>query len=569
MKVKFEKVRFKNFLSYGNAETEFVYDGYRSTSISGKNGFGKSSLALDVICYGLFNKPYRDIKLSQLINSINNKELLVNTWFSVGADNYRVVRGQKPAVFEIYKNDVLIKEDSNSRDYQALLEKIIGFNHKTFKQIVVIGSANYVPFMQLGSTDRRQIIEEILDISVFSDMQDVAKKTVTDMKASIKNLEYEIQLTKNQIESQKKALNAAETDLQAAEGVRIKKLEEANQGISDLVLKLSELEDGISKTQIDELAMDELLDGKEKISATVSALEHSIKQSKHTMAFFLDSDTCPKCTQEIPSELKKTVMDSENSNIRTKTKKKESAIEILEKISSKIESIVEISKKNTALHAERKIVQNNINNINNQIRSLEKESVNTNSLVPELKSQLRESIEGLLKKTEDKASIQQDIEYYSMAVNMLKDTGIKARIIANFIPVMNQYINEYLSMFDMFVNFELDETFNETIKSRNRDIFSYNSFSEGERCRLDLGILFAWRKIAMAKNSVSTNLLVFDEILDKSLDTEGIATFLDIMSTLEEETNVIVISHRENLPEVFDRTVRIKKVNDFSLIEEN
>lgn len=568
MKVKFEKVKFKNFLSYGNAETEFVYDGYKSTSISGKNGFGKSSLALDVICYGLFNKPYRDINLKQLINSINNKELVVTIWFSVGADKYRVVRGQKPNIFEIYKNDVLIKEDSSSRDYQAFLEGILGFNHKTFKQIVVIGSANYVPFMQLGSNDRRQIIEEILDISVFSDMQDIAKKTVTDMKASIKNLDYEIQLTKNQIESQKKALNAAETDLEASEGVRIKKLAEANQGLSVLNQTISELEDEIAKTRIDELAMDELLDGKEKISATISALEHSIKQSKHTMAFFLDSDTCPKCTQEISSELKKRVMDSENNNIRTKSKKRESAAELLEKVSSKIESIVEISKKNAALHAERRIVQNNINNITNQIRSLETESTNTNSLVPELKSQLRESIEGLLKKTEDKASIQEDVEYYSMAVNMLKDTGIKARIIANFIPIMNQYINEYLSMFDMFVNFELDETFNETIKSRNRDIFSYNSFSEGERCRLDLGILFAWRKIAMAKNSVSTNLLVFDEILDKSLDTEGIATFLDIMSTLEEETNVIVISHRENLPEVFDRNVRIKKVNDFSLIDE-
>lgn len=568
MKVKFEKVRFKNFLSYGNAETEFVYDGYKSTSISGKNGFGKSSLALDVICYGLFNKPYRDINLKQLINSINNKELLVTIWFSVGSDRYMVVRGQKPNIFEIHKNDILIKEDSSSRDYQALLEAILGFNHKTFKQIVVIGSANYVPFMQLSSTDRRQIIEDILDISVFSDMQDVAKKAVTDMKASIKNLDYEIQLTKNQIESQNKALKAAESDLEASEGVRIKKLAEANQGLSELNQTLSELEAEIAKTRIDELLMDELLDGKEKISATISSLEHSIKQSKHTMAFFLDSDVCPKCTQEIPSDLKKQVMDSENANIRTKSKKKESAVDILQKFSSKIDSISEMSKRNTALHTERRFIQSGINNAISLIRELETEPTRNNTLVPELKSQLKESIEGLLKKTEDKASIQEDVEYYSMAVNMLKDSGIKARIIANFIPIMNQYINEYLSMFDMFVNFELDETFNETIKSRNRDIFSYNSFSEGERCRLDLGILFAWRKIAMAKNSVSTNLLVFDEILDKSLDTEGIATFLDIMSTLEEETNVIVISHRENLPEVFDRNIRIKKVNDFSLIEE-
>lgn len=568
MKVKFEKVKFKNFLSYGNAETEFVYDGYKSTSISGKNGFGKSSLALDVICYGLFNKPYRDINLKQLINSINNKELVVTTWFSVGSDKYRVVRGQKPAIFEIYKNDVLIKEESSSRDYQALLEGILGFNHKTFKQIVVIGSANYVPFMQLSSSDRRQIIEEILDISVFSDMQEVARKTVTDMKSSIKNLDYEIQLTKNQIESQRKTLEAAESDHEAAEGVRTQKLSEANQRLSELNQSLSKLETEIEQTKIDELAMDELLDGKEKVSAVLSSLEHSIKQSKHAMAFFLESDTCPKCTQEISSELKKTVMDSENKNIRTKSKKKENAKEIIDKFNEKIESIVEISKRNTTLNSERRITQNNINNILNQIKSLEKESNNNNSLVPELKSQLKDLIEGLLKKTEDKASIQEDVEYYSMAVNMLKDTGIKARIIANFIPIMNQYINEYLSMFDMFVNFELDETFNETIKSRNRDIFSYNSFSEGERCRLDLGILFAWRKIAMSKNSVSTNLLVFDEILDKSLDSEGIATFLDIMSTLEDETNVIVISHRENLPEVFDRTVRIKKVNDFSLIEE-
>ena len=569
MKVKFLKARFKNFLSYGNAESEFVYDGFKATSISGKNGFGKSSLALDVICYALFNKAYRDIKLGQLINSINNKELLVTLFFSIGTDSYKVVRGQKPAVFEIWKNDVLIKEDSNSRDYQALLESILGFNYKTFKQIVVIGSANYVPFMELSAADRRQIIEEILDISVFSGMQDIAKKTVTDLKASIKSLEYELTLAKEQHKEHKRALEAAQTDQEAMEEVRKGKIAEIESELATLDLQMTQIEESLQAVKVPELMMDELLSGKESVVSKISELEHSIRNSKNSMSFFLESDECPKCTQTIPSSLKKSVMDSENGNIRSKTEKKNAFNEILEKFNKKIESVNEIYKKQSALNTERRIIQTKIDSYNKNLKGLLKESTETtNSLVPELKKQLKENVERILFKSEEKSNIQTNLEYYSMAVNMLKDTGIKSRIISNFIPIINQYINEYLGMFDMFIQFELDETFNETIKSRNRDIFSYNSFSEGEKMRISMSILFAWRKVAMAKNSVSTNLLIFDEILDKSLDSEGIATFLDIMAAEEDDTNMIVISHRENLPEVFDRNIRIKKVNDFSIIEE-
>lgn len=569
MKVKFLKARFKNFLSYGNAESEFVYDGFKATSISGKNGFGKSSLALDVICYALFNKAYRDIKLGQLINSINNKELLVNLFFSIGTDSYKVVRGQKPAVFEIWKNGVLIEEDSNSRDYQALLESILGFNYKTFKQIVVIGSANYVPFMELSAPDRRQIIEEILDISVFSGMQEIAKKIVTDLKASIKSLEYELTLAKEQHKEHKRALEAAQTDQEAMEEVRKGKIAEIESELATLDLQMTQIEESLQAVKVPELMMDELLSGKESVVSKISELEHSIRNSKNSMSFFLESDECPKCTQTIPSSLKKSVMDSENGNIRSKTEKKNAFNEILEKFNKKIESVNEIYKKQSALNTERRIIQTKIDSYNKNLKGLLKESTETtNSLVPELKKQLKENIERILFKSEEKSNIQTNLEYYSMAVNMLKDTGIKSRIISNFIPIINQYINEYLGMFDMFIQFELDETFNETIKSRNRDIFSYNSFSEGEKMRISMSILFAWRKVAMAKNSVSTNILIFDEILDKSLDSEGIATFLDIMAAEEDDTNMIVISHRENLPEVFDRNIRIKKVNDFSIIEE-
>lgn len=569
MKVKFLKARFKNFLSYGNAESEFVYDGFKATSISGKNGFGKSSLALDVICYALFNKAYRDIKLGQLINSINNKELLVTLFFSIGTDSYKVVRGQKPAVFEIWKNDVLIKEDSNSRDYQALLESILGFNYKTFKQIVVIGSANYVPFMELSAADRRQIIEEILDISVFSGMQDIAKKTVTDLKASIKSLEYELTLAKEQHKEHKRALEAAQTDQEAMEEVRKGKIAEIESELATLDLQMTQIEESLQAVKVPELMMDELLSGKESVVSKISELEHSIRNSKNSMSFFLESDECPKCTQTIPSSLKKSVMDSENGNIRSKTEKKNVFNEILEKFNKKIELVNEIYKKQSALNTERRIIQTKIDSYNKSLNGLLKESTETtNSLVPELKKQLKENVERILFKSEEKSDTQTNLEYYTMAVNMLKDTGIKSRIISNFIPIINQYINEYLGMFDMFIQFELDETFNETIKSRNRDIFSYNSFSEGEKMRISMSILFAWRKVAMAKNSVSTNLLIFDEILDKSLDSEGIATFLDIMAAEEDDTNMIVISHRENLPEVFDRNIRIKKVNDFSIIEE-
>ena len=433
----------------------------------------------------------------------------------------------------------------------------------------MIGSANYVPFMELSAADRRLIIEEILDISVFSSMQDIAKKTVTELKATVKSLEYEITLAKEQHKEHKRALEAAQTDQEAANEVRRGKIATIESELSMLSEQMEQIEESLKKLTVPELMMDELLSGKESVVSKISELEHSIRNSKNSMAFFLESDECPKCTQTIPSSLKKTVMDSENSNVRSKTEKKNAFRGILEKFDKKIESINEIYKKQSSLNTERRIIQTKIDSGNKNLKGLIAESnETTNSLVPELKRQLKENIEKILAKTEEKSNTQTNLEYYTMAVNMLKDTGIKSRIISNFIPIINQYINEYLGMFDMFIQFELDETFNETIKSRNRDIFSYNSFSEGEKMRISMSILFAWRKVAMAKNSVSTNLLIFDEVLDKSMDSEGIATFLDIMAAEEDDTNMIVISHRENLPEVFDRNIRIKKVNDFSIIEE-
>ncbi len=566
-KVIFEKIRFKNFLSYGNAETEFDYTSHRNTIVTAKNGSGKSGFGLDTLCYVLFNKPYRAIKLGQLINSINNKQLLVTIWFSIGVDRYKVVRGQKPSVFEIWKNDVLIPEDSNTFSYQECLESILGFNYKTFKQIVVIGTAGYVQFMQLDAKDRRTIIEEILSISVFSTMQDIAKKEATTIKSSITNVEYDIDLSKNQIANQQKIIKIAEEDVEKAESERVAQLEHHRAQLLEHQERLKELEEKLDALQDKTKDYTQLTTKKTKLLEAMSAHNHAINGSKKHLNFFSNNDVCPQCNQDISDELKQSVIESETAAIAGKETKLGEIETYLNALVSKLNTVESVLADIREIETQKRIAAINISNSVERVTSLSVPSKSFVGSVDEAKRQLKEILENVLKKTEEKSTLQTDLEYHQMAVNMLKDTGIKSRIIANFIPIMNQFINEYLNLFDMFVNFELDEMFNETIKSRNRDTFTYNSFSEGEKAKIDLSILFSWRKIAMMKNSISTNLIIFDETLDRSLDPESVDTFMDILDGIDPDVHTIVISHRNVAPEIFDRHVQIKKVNDMSILQ--
>lgn len=566
-KILFQKIRFKNLLSYGNAFTEFDYTTHKHTIVTAKNGSGKSGFGLDALCYALFNKPYRDIKLGQLVNSINNKQLVVEIEFEKGTEKYKVVRGQKPSVFEIWKNGELIPEDSNSLGYQETLETILGFNYKTFKQIVVIGSAGYVQFMNLKAPERRAIIEDILSISVFSDMQEIAKKEVTTLKSAISAIDYEIDLCKSQMENQKKMIAAAEFDLEQAEKERLEKLqtqldklETLKEDLNSIDVKIESLKEKTKDQQKFTKQKKQLYDARSKLTNEVSAF-------KKTLDFFSHNETCPTCTQEIDLGLKQSVVSDAESNIAVRTGRIKEFDDYYEGLETKLSAIEAIMDEVWQLESKRRVVDANITNANDLIRSLSVPAKAFVGSVEESKRQLNESLASVVEKNDAKAVLQEKLDYHSMAVNMLKDTGIKARIISSFIPIMNQYINEYLNLFDMFVNFELNETFDETIKSRHRDAFTYNSFSEGEKMRIDMSILFAWRKIAMMKNSISTNLIIFDETLDRSLDAESVDTFMELLDNLDPDVHTIVISHRGVAPEMFDRHVEIKKVNDMSILQ--
>ena len=566
MHVKFHSVKFKNLLSYGNVETEIVLDKFRHTIVTATNGAGKSSAYLDSITYALYGKPYRNIKLGQLINSINGKALSVTVEFSIGTDSYRVVRGQKPAVFEIYKNSELILEDAASRDYQEYLEtKILGISYKTFKQIVVIGSATYVPFMSLSAAERRAITEDVLDISIFSDMSDIAKKRVLELRSAFDSISFEITNAQQSITAQKSILTSLER-------------EQEELAISNEALK-SELYASIAKYETEIAELDELIEtnksSADKHSALVSSrtkcqmqlakLEAKQSSLEATMKFY-DSETCPTCNQTISVELKEQKHSECSGEQQQLVENQRKVLDYLSSFDAKItEQLVHVNAYQQSVNRKLSAV-NSMNMTRLQLNKLNEQKPKTASI--DLCKQTIEKLTNTVsEKTDQKFATATQLEYYRTAVDLLKDSGIKAKVIATFIPILNQTINEYLEKFDLFINFHLDETFNETIKSRGRDTFSYNSFSEGEKAKLNICILMAWRKIAISRNSVSTNLLVFDETMDTSMDDDSVGVFTDILESVEGDVNTVVISHRNVVPELFDQHVQIKKVRDFSVIE--
>lgn len=566
MHVKFHSVKFKNLLSYGNAETEIILDKYRHTIVTATNGAGKSSAYLDSITYALYGKPYRNIKLGQLINSINGKALLVTVEFSIGTDSYRVVRGQKPAVFEIYKNSALILEDAASRDYQEYLEtKILGISYKTFKQIVVIGSATYVPFMSLSAAERRAITEDVLDISIFSDMSDIAKKRVLELRSAFDSISFEITNAQQSITAQKAILDSLER-------------EQEELAVSNAALK-SELYNEIARCEAEIAELDVLIESNKtaadkhstlvssrtkcqmqlaKLDAKQSSLESTLK--------FYDSETCPTCNQSISRELKDKKHVECSIEQQQLVEHQRKVLDYLSSFDTKIaEQLVHVNAYQQTVNKKFAIV-NCVNNARKQLDKLNEQKPKTAS-IDLCKQTIERLTDTVSQKTDEKFATTTQLEYYKTAVDLLKDSGIKAKVIATFIPILNQTINEYLEKFDLFINFELDETFNETIKSRGRDTFSYNSFSEGEKAKLNICILMAWRRIAISRNSVSTNLLVFDETMDTSMDDDSVGVFTDILESVEGDVNTVVISHRNVVPELFDQHVQIKKVRDFSVIE--
>ena len=564
----FKTVRWKNFLSTGNAFSEIQLDASPATLIVGSNGAGKSTF-LDAICFGLFNKPFRKITKAQLVNAVNEKDLLVEIEFSIGSRDYMIRRGFKPTLFEIYLNGSMLSQEAAMNEQQKHLEQsILRLNYKSFTQVVILGSSCFVPFMQLSPPNRREVIEDLLDIRIFSTMNTLLRDKVKSVKETLRECEYQVDLAKNKVEMQQNLIANLQEQSNANTSRRkgeIKDLEEEISSTMDAVTK------GLGKLSSKEKSLEAYGDlDKEQTELLVYQDRFKTKKKAFNKEykFFDKNDNCPTCHQTITKELK----NDKKKIINVSLKELDDATVALQQ---KLEILLEKI-------AERQIIHNEIREINDTISSYNKEiqwkkkqiqdiedKINTGTVVSlkKEKEKLKEIAKDGMKVEESLLDSKKTRDDYDVVSNMLKDTGIKSVIIKKYLPVMNQLVNRYLKELDFYVSFDLNENFEETIKSRFRDEFTYSSFSEGEKMRIDLALLFTWRTIAKMKNSANTNLLILDEIFDSSLDGQGTDDFLKILHTVSDNTNVFVISHKtESLQDKFASTLQVEKKQNFSVI---
>ena len=567
--IVFEKVRWKNFLSTGDKYTEVELNRSPSTLIVGHNGAGKSTL-LDALSFALFGKPHRDIKKPQLINSINNKNCQVEVEFKIGKTAFKIVRGIKPGKFEIYQNDKMVNQESNARDYQKFLEQnILKLNHKSFHQIVVLGSSSFIPFMQLPAGHRREVIEDLLDIGVFSKMNVLLKERSMKLKEQMKDMTYQLDLLNEKISLQRKYIR----EITEINDGQIKEKNDAIQGcqieIEDLQHKnaaLSKLIDESSEGLSEQL--NKAHDKKQSLLHYKAQFEQQIRSVVKDAKFYEDNESCPTCSQSIGSDLRQEKL----SAARTKAKELNEAVVHAAEESATVESLIErltqTADEVRSWTSDISVNNREITRLQGQIRALENDIASLSSREGDLGSANRKLTDQIDEKetmTERKLEVNEQRVYYEACSEMLKDTGIKTKIIKEYLPVMNNLVNKYLQVLDFFVQFDLDENFNETIKSRHRDAFNYASFSEGEKQRIDLALLFTWRQIAKMKNSAATNLLILDETFDSSLDHDGVENLMKILGSLDEDSNIFVISHKGDLLDgKFRSKIEFHKEHNFS-----
>lgn len=571
--ILFKYIRWKNFLSTGNTWTEINLNRAKSTLIVGDNGAGKSTI-LDALSYSLFGKPFRKINKNQLINSINGKGTEVQVEFSIGKNEYRIERNIKrygSSKFEIYKNDSLVDQSANVRDYQEYLERnILKLNHKSFSQIVVLGSATFMPFMQLPSSHRREVIEDILDIQIFSTMNVLLKTKISDNKEALSNVTYQCDILDEKIDIQLNHIANLKKDTDKRIQQHRDKLLQHQQEISDYELQIKDLNDRVATLQDTIKDSDSSKSKKKKIEQLEYKITNKIDGLKKEIEFYQHYDNCPTCKQEIDDVFKTGTVQDKNSLLKDTEDGFNALREEYEKVAKRLQEIQEVQEQVNELLV-------NINNINSQINALYRLQQSIKTDINELQQQqdgddgessrLSELREQLASNQQQRQQLTVQKSVYDVAQLILKDTGIKTKIIRQYVPIMNKLINKYLAAMDFFVQFELDENFNETIKSRFRDEFSYASFSEGEKMRIDLALLFTWRAIAKLRNSVSTNLLIMDEVFDSSLDNTGTDEFLKILGELTSDANVFIISHKgDQLYDKFHSVIKFEKHKNFSRI---
>ena len=568
--IHFKKVRYKNLLSSGNRFTTFELDRSNTTLIVGDNGAGKSTL-LDALCFGLYGKGFRNLKKDLLINSINQKELVVEIDFSIGKRDYKVVRGAKPNKFELYINGKMVNQDATMKDYQEHLEKnILKMSYRSFTQVAILGSANFTPFMQLRAVERRKLVEDLLDISIFSTMQDMLKKKVSQHNLEVKETSHEIDLLHERISGLNDQVNA----LQKNREVKIKKYEstvnETQNNINKILGEVDEKTQNVVEKKRSIKSKDSTESRLKQATDLERQLETARKKAIADVKFYEENDDCPVCKQGLDH-------DHKEKCIKEREDKAEEITQALNDIDKTIgECRDEIQRIN--------VIQSEIDEIQREIGLLQTEVVSNQKYIKKLQGEIEDlqnevvgdsdvhdrlttsetDLDILEKKQETQTERQ---HYFELATMLLRDQGVRQRIIKQYVPIMNKMINKYLANLEFYVGFELNEAFEETIKSRFRDVFKYDNFSQGEKMRIDLALLFTWRAVARLKNSVNTNILILDEVFDSSLDSQGTDDFLKLLNTLNEKTNAFIISHKgDQLYDKFEEVIKFEKHKNFSRI---
>jgi len=564
--ITFKKIRWRNFISTGNTFTELSFTDTSTTLISGENGSGKSTL-LDALTFALFNKPYRNINLPQLTNSVNEKECVVELEFTDGKSEFKVIRGQSPKVFEIWKDGKLLDQEAKARDGQRILEEqILRMNYKSFCQVVILGSANYIPFMRLPAAERRSVVESILDIGVFSIMNVLLKERVSQNKEESTQVDTQMALARERVKNQKKIIEDERKRCQSDKDWETAEIDKTNQAIAKVNGEMGGLLTRIESMLETVGDKSTITKQREKFILLRGQIERKVSNLRKEVEFYQNNNTCPTCSQALEETLKHTAIETKSKKVdefdialkelQDKLKETEDRLDTINDTLLEVASLQSLVSKKTS----------DIESLNSYITKVRGRGGDTTKLLTE-EAALQTLMSAEEEVLESKKELVEENHYMGLAAVLLKDGGIKKKIIKHYIPVINRTINKYLSMMNFFVNFNLDDEFNETIKSRHRDIFTYASFSEGEKRKIDLALLFAWRAMAEIKNSLSTNLLILDEVLDGSLDDTSTEAFLEIVNGMRGQgVNVFVISHKskEVLQDKVERHVQMAKVGNFS-----